>query len=292
MTATKMFANNDTVLIAMRTFDKYIKKAKRNILYICMLETMLAVIAFFSINYGVRKGLGLIIPLIIVIFGIVIGSVVYIFILKRLKQLNKLYKERLELIQSDSDSDTCSLVREHYHDYDRHSIKPNPKILIAACLTIIVLLSSILLLYNNKKKFDPEKWKQGGIFRLVMAEDFLARQEPSSDGLTQEYYLRDMTEDEIDDMLYDPKQEEIIPDIDVTLNQRYLSTNIDSTINYEIKTYYVYTTNSGKNYWLILLCNNSSDGSHNLLSVELMSSGMKRVYFGGADYGDECRLWF
>lgn len=264
--------------------DLYYKKICKSFQSSCIFEILLAFLTLYSVSYSIKKSLGFVIPLVLAIAATVFGVFRYSSVQKQFENLDKAYKTRLDALRESSDINERMRQSKHYNDYNRLSPIPNKTKFGFRCVAVMLILAALMYGYDSQKVFNAAKWKKGGFCRLLMVEDLLDRQNDLYGN--DPYYLPAMSEQQIHDLLYDEHQKTVPVDITVNMSK------IDTTVNHDKAVlYYVYTTKSGKNYWLVLYYAAYGTNNQRVFDAELLSSGMTRNY-GGGNYGPECRLWF
>lgn len=260
-------------------FDEHCKKFQR----LCLWLIVLAFFTLYSISYGLRKDLGLVLPIVFGLITVLIGVICYSKLSASMKQAVESYKAKISDLRQNADLNQKGLLSLRYGDYDNLSLVPESKRFFFRCLAVMLVLAIVISAYDSQKTFDSTKWNRGGLPRLMMVEDLVYRQKKC--GTAADYCFSAMAEDQIKGLLCDEKQLAVPLDITVTVP--------DDTVNKNNKAVCccIYTTSHGVNYWVVLIYLNYGAENQSLAQTLLMKSGMKLTWKTGEE-ARSCRLWF
>lgn len=243
--------------------------------------------AIYSINYGLNKNLGLILPISLSCFAIVLLVLGNKSLKKR---YNSICTEFKAFITDKGEQEYSQVleIKKIIKEFDNISVKPERNQIIATGLSVLIVLCPFFYIYENAKVFNPQKWKATEDNRLIMVENLLLQLDTENP-----YNIKSMSREDINAIFYDSKIESLMVDISVKYNEEALISAGLTQSDVDFDIYYVCTNKNGEHYWLVVLyyCGTCSN-------AELMKSGMTRVYSGDRDinspnyYGEECRLWY
>ncbi len=243
--------------------------------------------AIYSIDYGLNKNLGLILPIILGCFAVILLVLGNKFLKKKYNSICTDFKAFIT-DKGEQEYSQVLEIKKIIKEFENISVRPEKNQIIAIGLSVLIVLSPFFYIYENAKIFNPQKWKTTEDNRLLMVENLLLQLDTENP-----YDIKSMSRENINTIFYDPKIESLKVDISVKYNEEALTSAglTQSDVNFDI--YYVCTNKSGEHYWLVVLyyCGTCSN-------AELMKSGMTRVYSGDRDinspnyYGEECRLWY